>query len=28
VDLSLFSEGTHKKHWATGSGHGGANGGN
>jgi len=28
VDLSLFSEGAHKKHWAMGSGHGGANGGN
>ena len=28
VDLSLFSKGTHKKSWAMGSGHGGANGGN
>ncbi len=28
VNLSLFSEGTHKKSWAMGSGHGGANGGN
>lgn len=28
VDLSLFSEGTRKKHWTMGSGHSGANGGN